>query len=101
MTINGSLARKLCGTSAVNGAPYDGRAPLMETNLVETLAIRKFLVTSLEDVKRQVEGQAKAPNVTIKQFQDIKAGGALITSWLLGVLQTVDGMLAQAREEES
>lgn len=73
-----------------------GRAPLFETNLAETLGIRKFLVMSLEDIQIQIRHAARDPAVHPKRFRSMKVNAMVITAWLTSALQMVDGMLGAA-----
>ena len=47
-------------STAASGAPPDGQAPMFETNLQETLGIRKFIEMSIADLRTQLEQAAKA-----------------------------------------
>jgi hypothetical protein len=86
--------------TAASGAPHDGCAPLFETNLTETLGIRKFLVMSMEDLQDQVKRAAKDRSMHPKQFRAIKAQALLLTNWMTSALQMVDGMLGAAAQPE-
>jgi len=73
-----------------------GPAPLFETNLQETLGIRKFLVMSLEDVRAQLAAAAKDPKVPRAHFNRMKVNAMVITAWLTSALAMVDQMLGAA-----
>lgn len=65
--------------------------PIFETDLVETLGIRKFIEMSLADLNDQVTKASKDRAMSPKQFD------LIVTAWLTSALQTVDGMLADAK----
>jgi hypothetical protein len=70
-----------------------GPQPLFETNLQETLGIRKFLVMSLEDTCQQIALAARDPKVTRARFNRMKVNAMVITAWLTSALAMVDQML--------
>lgn len=79
--------------TAVSGAPGDGETPMFETTLMETLAIRKFVEMSIDDIRTQVTRAAK-DGTPRKLFEAQKQNAFVITAWLTSALMTVDGMLA-------
>lgn len=85
----------LRATTAASGAPADGRSPMFETTLVETLAIRKFVEMSIADIRAQLERAAK-DGTPRKLFLAQKQNGYVITAWLTSALMTVDAMLGEA-----
>jgi hypothetical protein len=85
---------ELLGTTPV-AAPTTP-APLFETNLQETLGIRKFLIMSLEDTRQQIALAARDPKVSRAHFNRMKANALVITAWLTSALEMVDGMLGAA-----
>ena len=82
-------------TTAASGAPPDGKSPMFETTLVETLAIRKFVEMSIADIRAQLERAAK-DGTPRKLFLAQKQNGYVITAWLTSALMTVDAMLGEA-----
>jgi hypothetical protein len=87
-------------TTAASGAPADGRAPMFETTLVETLAIRKFVEMSIADIRAQLELAAR-DGTPRKLFLAQKQNGYVITAWLTSALMTVDAMLGEAAARSS
>ena len=87
----------LRASTAASGAPHDGQAPAFETTLAETLAIRKFIEMSIEDLRQQLELSSK-DGTPRKLFLAQKANAFVITAWLTSALMTVDGMLASAAQ---
>lgn len=75
--------------------------PLFEANLIETLGIRKFIEMSLADLNDQVTKASKDRAMSPKQFDLIKLNAMIVTAWLTSALQTVDGMLADAKARSS
>ena len=90
----------LRATTAASGAPADGRSPMFETTLVETLAIRKFVEMSIADIRAQLERAAK-DGTPRKLFLAQKQNGYVITAWLTSALMTVDVMLGEAAARSS
>jgi hypothetical protein len=88
------MNRELLSTTPVN-AP-GGRAPLFETDLRETLGIRKFLVMSLEDIRIQLERASRDRSLHPKRFRSMKVNSLVLTTWLTSALEMVDGMLGAA-----
>jgi hypothetical protein len=70
---------------------------LFEADLTETLGIRKFIEMSLADLNDQVTKASKDCSIPAKQFDLIKFNAMIVTAWLTSALQTVDGMLAEAK----
>lgn len=96
MLVNGhgqTIKRETIAT----GLPEDGRSPMFETTLKETLGIRKFLEMSMADLRDQVEKASKDMLVTPRQFKHIKAHAVILTAWMVSALEMVDGMLADAK----
>jgi len=85
----------LRASTAASGAPPDGRNPMFETSLQETLGIRKFIEMSIADIRSQLE-RAAIDGTPRKLFNAQKANGFIITAWLTSALMTVDGMLSDA-----
>ena len=81
----------------LNGSAMPTKAPApepaFETSLNETLAIRKFIEMSIEDIKAQTEQAARD---RVKDFESIKHNAFVITAWLTSALLMVDGMLSEA-----
>lgn len=75
--------------------PTTETPPLFETDLSETLGIRKFIEMSMADLRSQLEIAAK-DGTPRKQFLEMKANAFVITAWLTSALMTVDGMLQDA-----
>lgn len=84
-------------SAIASGAPADGCTPMFETNLAETLGIRKFLEMSMADLRDQVAKAGKDPKVHVKQFKMIKAHATILTAWMVSALEMVDSMLAEAK----
>lgn len=84
-------------STITSGAPADGRTLMFETDLVETLGIRKFLEMSMADLRDQVAKAGKDPKVNAKKFKMIKANATILTAWMVSALEMVDGMLAEAK----
>ena len=80
--------------TAVSGAPPDGATPMFETTLLETLAIRKFVQMSIDDIRTQLALAAK-DGTPRKLFLAQKQNAFVITAWLTSALMMVDGMLAE------
>lgn len=74
---------------------------LFEADLAETLGIRKFIEMSLADLNDQVTKASKDSAIPAKQFDLIKLNAMIVTAWLTSALQTVDGMLAEAKARSS
>jgi hypothetical protein len=74
-------------------------APLFETNLTETLGIRKFLIMSLEDTRQQIALAARDPQVSRAHFNRMKVNAVVITAWLTSALEMVDQMLGTAASQ--
>lgn len=79
----------------------DDQELIFETDLVETLGIRKFIEMSLADLNDQVTKASKDRAMSPKQFDLIKLNAMIVTAWLTSALQTVDGMLAEAKARSS
>jgi hypothetical protein len=86
--------------TAASGAPLDGQTPLFETNLQETLGIRKFIEMSMADLRIQLEKAAR-DGTQPKQFAAMKQNAFVITAWLTSALMTVDAMLQDAATRSS
>jgi hypothetical protein len=86
-------------TESAVAAPA-GPQPLFETNLQETLGIRKFLVMSLEDMRQQIATAAQDPKVTRAHFNRMKVNAMVITAWLTSALAMVNQMLGAAAQPE-
>lgn len=82
-------------STAASGAPPDGQSPMFETNLHETLGIRKFIEMSIADIRTQLEKAAR-DGTPRKLFLAQKQNAFVITAWLTSALMMVDGMLASA-----
>lgn len=80
-------------------APVAGAQPMFETNLVETLGIRKFLVFAEEDLRLQVEAAARTTR-SRREFDEVKAGAQVIAAWIAGNLALVDQMLQSGQKKE-
>ena len=87
-------------STAASGAPPDGQTPLFETNLQETLGIRKFIEMSIADIRTQLEKSA-SDGTDRKLFAAQKQNAFVITAWLTSALMMVDGMLASAAATEN
>ena len=78
-----------------SGQPADGVSPMFETNLLETLGIRKFIEMSIADIRTQLENASK-DGTPRKLFLAQQQNAFVITAWLASALMMVDGMLASA-----
>jgi hypothetical protein len=77
------------------GQPPDGKTPMFETTLQETLGIRKFIEMSIADLRTQLEIASK-DGTPRKLFLAQKQNAFVITAWLTSALIMVDGMLQDA-----
>lgn len=94
------LVRPDGGAAIPGAATEDGPQPLMETNVRDTLAIRRFLDASIRDMTGQLlhaKRECEAGRITVKQFRETKAVAELISTWLIGSLATVDTMMKAAQ----
>jgi hypothetical protein len=87
-------------STAASGAPSDDQMPVFETNLQETLGIRKFIEMSMADLRTQLEKAARDGTPKHK-FAAMKQNAFVITAWLTSALMMVDGMLASAALKEN
>jgi hypothetical protein len=75
--------------------------PTLETNLEETIGVRKWLVSSIADAERQIGAAklAKRGRAKSKDFEAHILGMELISNYLQMQLRMVDAALEQMRSE--
>lgn len=73
----------------------------METTVMETVAVRKWLHFALEDVHYQLEEMSKDKTISRRSFNESKQTAMVISSYLIGVLGDLDERLTQPITSEA
>lgn len=69
--------------------------PVIETTLLENLAVRKFLRFALDDIKFQLEMLSKERGISKVRFQEAKSGALLLANYVAGLLEGIDALIGQ------
>lgn len=89
--------RSLHDGTLASGAPADGRTPLIELSVPETLAVRRWLEMAERDMVDQVGAAAKA-NLTKADFEATKRTASIIGAYLGHAKATCDAQLASVMQ---
>ena len=75
--------------TAVAAPPAD-KAPMFESSLVETLAIKRFLGFALADIKYQLQMMAADRTMARRHFNENKAAALLISEYLVALVKDIE-----------
>ena len=75
-------------------APPAKDAPLFESSLIETLAIKRFLGFALADIKYQLQMMAADQTMAKRYFRENKQAALLISEYLIGLIKDIDENLS-------
>jgi hypothetical protein len=76
--------------TAIPKDALDPKAPVIETTLMETIVIRKFVQFQLEDIQYQLGEMAKTKGLRPHEFKDAKATAQLLAGYLMNILAELD-----------
>lgn len=72
--------------------------PVIETTLHENMAVRKFLVFALDDIRFQLEMLSKERGLPKRRFDEAKSAALLLANYVGGLLEGVDALIGQPIE---
>lgn len=81
-------------STAIPKAVHDPKEPVLETTLMEAVAVRKFIQFQLDDVHYQLSELAKTKNLRPSEFKEAKYTAEILASYLLNTLVALDARLS-------
>lgn len=86
--------KPMLGAAVVQTATQTQVEPDLQLTLLEAMAVKKFLLFSLGDIRAQLEFLSTDKSLTIKQFKEAKDTAVLIAEYLSGQVQQLADTLA-------